>query len=134
MYAAFTADLSVIHMPGASAPEPGASGASLYQRTLASPAWRPSLRFSGSSPPSPRPSPGLTGAEAPSLESSLCWATGFFLLLPSSPLVTAHTVPPTTSSAATAAPMIKAGLPLKGLPEPPPGGVPGAPGYCGWGG
>lgn len=93
--------------------------------------------MSKSSPPSPLPSPSLTGAEgaseglSSSLGLALSLATGFFS--PSSPrLVTANTVPPTTSSAATVAPMIIAGLPLKGFLEPPPptGGGVGAPGYC----
>ena len=65
------------------------------------------------------------------LASSLFSATGF--LSSSPPLVTANTVPPMTSSAATAAPMMTAGLPLKRFPEPG-GGVPGAPGYWGCGG
>ena len=136
LYAAFTAALSVIHMPSASAPEPGASGASLYQSTLASPAWRPSLRSSGSSPPSPLPSPGLTGApplEPEGFGSSLWPATDGFLSSSSPPEVTAQTLPPMTSRAATAAAIARAGLPLNGLrePYPPGGGVPGAPGYCG---
>ena len=41
LYAALTAVLSVIHMPAASAPSPGASGAALYQSTFASPACGP---------------------------------------------------------------------------------------------
>lgn len=138
LYAAFTAALEVIHMPGASAPEAGASGASLYQSTFASPALRSALKSSVSSPPSPLPSPGLTGLPldvAVALSSSLGPATGFLSPL-SSPLVTANTSPPITSSAATAAPTTSAGRPLKGLR--PPGGVPGAPGAPGapgnWGG
>lgn len=133
LYAAFTAVLEVIHMPGASAPEAGASGASLYQSTFASPALRSALKSSVSSPPSPLPSPGLTGAPLDvALPSSLGPATGF-LPPSSSPFVTANTVPPITSSAATAAPTTSAGRPLKGLR--PPGGVPGAPGAPGnWGG
>lgn len=132
LYAALTAALPVIHRPGASAPEPGASGADLYQSTFASPGLRPAFRFSSSVPPLPLPSPGLTGssdADAFGLPLGLSLATGFF---PSSPpLVTAHTVPPTTSSPATAAAMTSPGLPLNGFFEPPGGGVPGPPGYVG---
>ncbi len=117
MYAAFTAVLPVIHMPGASAPEPGASGASLYQSTFASPDLRPALRSSESLPPSPLPSPGLAGSSVAlppeGVGLSLFSATGF--LSPPPPLVAAHTVPPTTSNPATAAAITSAGRPLKGL-------------------
>ncbi len=121
MYAAFATTLSVTHMPGASAPEPGASGAEWYQSTFASPALRFAFRLSGSSPPDAL---GEAEAEAECLGSSLCWATGFFL--PSPPLVTAYTVPPMTASAATAAPTISAVL---FPPAPACGTAPGAPGY-----
>ncbi len=118
-------------MPGASAPSPGALGADLYQRTFASPSLRPSLRFSGSSPPAPLPSPLSTGASlAVAVAVPLLWATGFLSSSPPPPLVTAQTVPPTSSSTATAAPTIIAGFPLKGF-RPPPGGGVGAPGKFG---
>ena len=127
LYAAFTATLSVTHRPGASAPEPGASGASLYQSTFDSPAWRPSLRSSGSVAAVAGAVTRVDrGAEPVALASWLLSATRL-LLRRHRRRATANTVPPMTSSAATAAPMITAGLPLKGFLDRRPGaGCPGA--------